>query len=132
MKRVSSNDLSFVPAGHEQQDAPGVLKKVLFRRGDLQSGVVQMVNWAKLPAGKTFTPHFHEDMQEVYIMLGGSARLVVDGQTVTLERGDAVVIDPREVHQMWNDGHEDAEFLAFGIAPGTSGRSVIVPADETP
>ena len=59
-------------------------------------------------------------------MLSGVARLVVDRQTVILRRGDAVVIDPREVHQMWNDEDEDAEFLAFGIAPGTSGRSVVV------
>jgi mannose-6-phosphate isomerase-like protein (cupin superfamily) len=130
MKKISSADLSFIPAGHESQEAPGVWKKVLFQRGDLQAGVIQMVNWAKLPAGKTFTPHFHEDMQEVYIMLNGAARLVVDEQTVILRRGDAVLIDPREVHQMWNDGDEDVEFLAIGVASGTSGRSVVVAEDD--
>jgi hypothetical protein len=30
------------------------------------------------------------------------------------------------MHQMWNDENEDAEFLAFGIAPDSSGRSVVV------
>ena len=98
----------------------------MFKRGDLQSGIVQMVNWAKMEAGKTFTPHFHEDMQEVYVMLSGEARLLVDGQTVNLSRGDALLIDPREVHQMWNEGAQDVEFLAFGIALGTTGRSVVL------
>lgn len=130
MRKISTTDLSFVPAAHETQESPGVWKKVLFRRGELQSGVVQMVNWAKLPRGKTFEPHFHEDMQEVYVMIEGVARLVVDGRTAILRRGDAVVIEPREVHQMWNDGDRDVEFLAFGIAAGTSGRTVTVGVDD--
>ncbi len=126
MEVVYSNDRSFVAAGHEDPRDPGVVKKVLFQRADLQTGSVQMVNWAKLPAGNNFAPHYHEDMQEVFIIVQGMVRLAIGNDEVVLRRGDAILIDPREVHQMWNDTEEDVEYLAIGITQGTGGQTVVV------
>ena len=56
-----------------------------------------MINWAKLPPGRSFAAHYHEDMQEVFVMLGGTARITVDAQSAALQRGDTIVIDRREV-----------------------------------
>ena len=69
MRRVLFDDQQFTASGHEDPSDPGVWKKVLFRRDELQPGRVQMVNWALLPAGSTFAPHYHEDMQEIFIVL---------------------------------------------------------------
>ena len=57
MRTIRSADLPFVPAGHEDPQDPGVWKKVLLEKADLRAGHVQMVNWARLPAGmgKNFT-----------------------------------------------------------------------------
>jgi mannose-6-phosphate isomerase-like protein (cupin superfamily) len=126
MQVISFDSQSYVPAGHENPQNPGVWKKVLFRREDLQVGVVQMVNWARLPIGSSFSPHYHEDMQEVFVIFQGVARLVVDGESVTLRRGDAVRIEPNEVHQMWNVGSEDVEYMAMGITTCSGGQTVVV------
>ena len=87
MKIIRANDKSFVPASHENPLAPGVWKKVLFQRDELQHGTVQMVNWARLPVGNSFSAHYHEDMQEIFIIVAGEAEMVVEGETAVLGRG---------------------------------------------
>ena len=82
MKIIRGNDKSFIPASHENPLAPGVWKKVLFQRDELQPGTVQMVNWARLPAGSSFSAHYHEDMQEIFIIVAGEAEMVVADETV--------------------------------------------------
>jgi len=126
MRIIRTCDLPLIPASHENPLSPGVWKRVLLKKADLQTGTVQMVNWASLPAGNTFAPHYHEDMQEIFVMIQGVARITVDAETTILGRGDAILIDPHEVHQMWNHGSEDAEYLAIGISAGRGGRTVAV------
>jgi len=106
--------------------SPGVLKKVLLEKADLRPGRVQMVNWASLAVGRRFARHYHEDMQEIFILVQGEADIKVEAGTVRLRRGDAVVIDPREVHEMRNAGSEEVEYLAIGITSEEGGRTVVV------
>ena len=126
MKIIRGNDKSFVPASHENPLAPGVWKKVLLQRDELQPGTVQMVNWARLPAGSSFSAHYHEDMQEIFIIVAGEAEMVVAGETVVLGRGDTIAIDPREVHRMSNRGSEDVEYLVVGVTGNKGGKTVVV------
>ena len=126
MQLVRATDREFIPASHENPTAPGVWKKVLFAKDDLQVGHVQMINWARLPAGSRFANHLHEDMQEIFILVEGEAELTVAAETVTLRRGDGVVIDPREVHEMRNAGADDVEYLALGITSEAGGKTVVV------
>ena len=93
MRIVRSADRPTVPASHEDPRNPGVYKKVLLQKADLQTGTIQMVNWAQLPVGKSFAAHYHEDMQEVFIMLAGTARIQVGDESAVLNRGDAIVIN---------------------------------------
>jgi len=129
LRSIRSAELPFVPAGHEEPQDPGVWKKVLLAKADFQAGHVQMINWARLPAGKSFAPHYHEDMQEVFVIVHGTAELTVGGESVTLGRGDAVLIDPHEVHGMTNSGPDDVEYLAIGVSRGTGGKTVVVGGD---
>ena len=125
MKIIRGEDLEFTPASHEQPDDPGVLKRVLASKDDLQEGHVQMVNWAKLPVGKSFQRHYHEDMQEVFIICDGRVDVEVDNQQDTLNRGDAILIEPREVHRMTNAGTDDVHYVVFGISSGQGGQTVV-------
>lgn len=93
MRTITSASRSFGAAGHENPFSPGVLKKVLLEKADLRPGQIQMVNWASLGVGKQFVRHYHEDMQELFILMQGEAELTVGMETATLRRGDAVVID---------------------------------------
>ncbi len=119
-----------VPAGHENPLSPGVLKKVLLEKADLQPGRIQMVNWASLAAGREFARHYHEDMQEIFILVQGEAEITVGTETATLRRGDTVVIDPREVHRMRNVGAESVEYLAIGITSEAGGQTVVVEEEQ--
>jgi mannose-6-phosphate isomerase-like protein (cupin superfamily) len=126
MKIIRGSDKAFIPASHENPLDPGVWKKVLLERDELQPGTVQMVNWARLPAGKGFAAHYHEDMQEIFIIVAGEAEMVVAGETVALSRGDAIAIDRREIHRMANRGSEDVEYLVLGITGNEGGKTVVV------
>ena len=125
MKIIRFDDRVFVPAGHEDPKAPGVVKKVLAERGDLQVGRIQMVNWAKLAAGKRFARHYHEDMQEVFIILDGPVRMQCGDSTCELDAGDAILVDPMEVHQMTSLSDRDVNYVVFGISTNSGGQTVV-------
>jgi mannose-6-phosphate isomerase-like protein (cupin superfamily) len=126
MRVIRTSDKTYVPASHENPLAPGVWKKVLFARDDLQPGTVQMINWARLPAGSSFAAHYHEDMQETFIIVSGVAEMVVAGETILLGRGDAIAIDAGEIHQMSNRGSADVEYVVVGITGNKGGKTVVV------
>ena len=93
MKFISANASEFVPASHEDVSRPGVLKRVIATAADLQTGTVPMVNWSHLPAGNCFALHYHEDMQEVFVLLTGHVKMKVDDETVAMQAGDAGIVD---------------------------------------
>jgi mannose-6-phosphate isomerase-like protein (cupin superfamily) len=126
MKIFRLPELEWLPASHESPQSPSVWKKVLLQKADLLEGCVQMVNWCRMEPGKAFHPHYHEDMEEVFILLKGRARIFVPGEEAGLREGEAVVIPPREIHEMKNTGEEDLEYLAIGISRGQGGKTVVV------
>ncbi len=126
MKIIRLKEMEFVPAGHEDPKSPGVLIKVLLRKGDLPEGQLQMINWAKMERGKSFLPHYHEDMAEVFILIRGRARVRVDQEEFDLEKEEAVVLPMGKTHAMKNTGNEDVEYVVFGISQGRGGKTVVV------
>ncbi|MDY6988291.1 MAG: cupin domain-containing protein [Thermodesulfobacteriota bacterium] len=126
MKVIRSRALEFVPASHEDPTSPGVLKKVLLHKDDLVEGRVQMINWALLPVGKAFRSHYHEDMEEVFIVIHGSAKMTVGKEEAKIGPGDVVVIPVGTVHKMENMGKQDVEYLAMGVSQGKNGKTVTV------
>ncbi len=126
MQIVRGSQIEFVPASHENPADPGVLKRVLAKKNHLIDGRVQMVNWSRLPVGKSFQAHYHEDMQEVFIILNGSVHMTVTDMTCQLDAGDAILIDPREIHKMTNACDEVVNYIVFGISTEKGGQTVVV------
>ena len=126
MRIVRASELNYEPASHEPPENPGVLKKVLARKKDLLEGRIQMVNWSLCPQGSSFAKHYHEDMQEVFIILNGSVSMTVEEEQVFLGKGDVAIIEPREIHQMTNTCDQDVEYVVFGISLEQGGKTVIV------
>jgi mannose-6-phosphate isomerase-like protein (cupin superfamily) len=126
MKIVRSAELRFVPASHEDPNAPGAFKKILLRGDDFIEGNIETVTTALLPLGKAFTPHYHTDRQEVFIMTRGNAKIAVDEEEATLGEGDTVVVPVGSLHRMENIGTEDVEFIVIAVSKGTDGRTVVV------
>jgi len=128
MHIVRGSTIDFIPASHERPADPGVLKKVLVQAGELIEGRVQMINWALLPSGRSFQAHYHEDMQELFILIQGSAIIDIEGDCAELNTGDAVFIPVAAVHTMHNTGERDAAYIAIGITQGRGGKTVVVDA----
>jgi mannose-6-phosphate isomerase-like protein (cupin superfamily) len=130
MKVVRGDDIDLVPASHEDAEDPGVLKRVLASSRDFQSGHVQMLNWSVLRSGKSFQRHYHENMQEVFVILQGKVTAEVElkdrRQSCELASGDALIVEPEEIHSMMNSGPDDVVYIVFGIASGRGGRTVVV------
>lgn len=126
MHIIRGSDIEFVPASHERPDEPGVLKRVLVQAGDVIEGRMQMVNWAMLPAGNSFQAHYHEDMQEIFILVQGSTKISIGDEEAELDTGDAVFIPETAVHTMHNPHAEDAAYIAIGITRGRGGKTVVV------
>lgn len=129
MEYIPSDQTPFECASHEDPRKPGVLRRVIADRTKLQFGQVQMVNWARLPAGSSFRSHYHEDMQEVFVLISGNVAIRCGSQEVLMRPGDTVIVAPREIHRMTNMAAEDAEYLVFGISSQQNGRTIVVDED---
>ena len=125
MKLIRHQQLKYQPASHENPADPGALKLILLNKSDLISGQIQMVNLAKIPPSRTFASHFHQDMQEVFIIITGRAKMKVGNQTVTLLPFDVVVVEPGEVHQMTALDKTKVTYLVFGISPSGRGQTIL-------
>jgi len=126
MKIIRLKDLAWVPASHEDPKAAGVLKKVLLQKSDFIEGRPQMINWCALKVGRSFQPHFHEDLEEIFIVIKGKAILRVGGEEAELGKEEAVAVPPHVVHEMKNAGREEVEYIVVGISQGKGGKTVNV------
>jgi mannose-6-phosphate isomerase-like protein (cupin superfamily) len=57
-----------------------------------------------LEPGQEQKAHVHADQDKIYVVLEGTARLVVDGQEAVLAPGEAAVARAGQVHGIRNDG----------------------------
>ena len=126
MKIVRLKDLAWVPASHEDPQAAGVLKKVMLRNEDFIDGHPQMINWCKLRVGRSFQAHYHQDMEEIFILLKRKARIRVGEEEGDLNEKEAVAVPPPLVHEMKNTGDEEAEYIVIGISGGKGGKTITV------
>ena len=126
MRVVRKKILPKVPASHEDPKDPGVLKQILLKRDDLDAGRIQMINWSILLSGKSFRPHYHEAMDEIFIILDGEVEITVGEEKETLGKGDTVVIPENSVHVMKNLSDQEVCYIAIGIARGPNGKTVVM------
>jgi mannose-6-phosphate isomerase-like protein (cupin superfamily) len=127
MKIFSIKDLEYVASRHEDPQNPGVVKKVILTKDQFEiSGTIQMINWAKMGAGRSFAPHAHESMDEIFIILTGKAEIKVGGEIAVLEATDTVYLPQKIQHEMKNISDGDVEYLAIGIV-GDKAREIAMP-----
>lgn len=133
MHIIRGKSIPFVHASHEEPGKPGSLKKVLATFRDFLPGSrVQMINWAQLPVGLSFRAHYHEDMEEVFIILNGRTSIVVGEEQAEMGKGDLVIIPRKAVHMMKNICDEDVDYVALGVSSGEGGKTVVVEGVNNP
>lgn len=68
-----------------------------------------------IPPGNASVPHFHKESEESYLILSGIATMLINEDTFKLDPGEAVLIEPFEVHQISNQENQDLVFLAVCV-----------------
>ena len=83
----------------------------------LQSGEVKSHSLASvtIPPGNSSVCHYHKKSEESYYILSGNASLEINGNSFQLQAGEAVLIEPDDLHQITNHGYENLVFLAICV-----------------
>lgn len=71
----------------------------------------------RLAPGQASTWHRHLEQEELYMLLEGTGRVRLAEETLTLERGDTLLIEPGELRQLFNDTDADQLWLVVGAPP---------------
>ena len=74
--------------------------------------------------------HRHADQEEVYVVVGGSARMKLDAEEIELGTWDAIRVAPAVTRGI-QGGPEGAEIIAFG-APSNENADVEMVRDFWP
>ena len=125
MRVVRGNSIGFSPASHEDPGNPGCFKRILANHEDFRGGSIQMINWCRIPAGKSFRRHYHESMLEVFIILDGTVQLCGGEFECDLDAGDLAIVEPMEAHSMTNAGERDVHYIVAGIVFDKQGSTVV-------
>lgn len=72
---------------------------------------------AYLEPGHETERHIHRSSQEVYYILAGQGRIVLDGQPLDVKEGDAILMKPGTVHNIRNTGTGGLRFLCICTPP---------------
>jgi quercetin dioxygenase-like cupin family protein len=71
----------------------------------------------RLRPGQASTLHRHRTQEELYVLLEGSGRIRVDGEALTLDPLDALLVEPESPRQVFNDTDAEALWLVAGAPP---------------
>jgi mannose-6-phosphate isomerase-like protein (cupin superfamily) len=73
--------------------------------------------------------HLHRQMAEVYLVAQGTSVAEVDGRRIRLQAGDALLVEPGEVHAFFESS---ADYLHFVLqVPFVADDKVIVPESDS-
>ncbi|MFL7792233.1 MAG: cupin domain-containing protein [Anaerolineae bacterium] len=65
-------------------------------------------------------PHVHSRITEIYLVARGTSEMRVEQETITLEAGDMIVVEPGEAHTFLSSSPDYFHFVAH--VPGLSGK----------
>ena len=68
--------------------------------------------WVKIPGGFKTAPHFHEKLEQVFIIIN-ETKMVVGEKVLKLAEGDVVLVEPGEQH--WFETPEGDDVTAIAI-----------------
>jgi quercetin dioxygenase-like cupin family protein len=71
----------------------------------------------RLAPGQASTRHRHPRQEELYVLLEGSGQVRVDGELLTLEPLDSLLVEPESVRQLFNDTDAEQLWLVVGAPP---------------
>jgi len=67
----------------------------------------------QMPANTAEVYHYHQQAQQFFFVLSGTATMEIDGQRIVLQANEGIEIPALQPHQMRNDSLADVEFLVI-------------------
>ncbi|MGI9539389.1 MAG: cupin domain-containing protein [Miltoncostaeaceae bacterium] len=84
----------------------------------------------RLAPGQASTRHRHTVQHELYVLIEGTGRMRVDGQSLTIgTAGSAIAVEPDSVRQLFNDTDADQLWLVVG-APAENANTLETTDEE--
>lgn len=80
---------------------------------------------ARLPSHGSTDEHYHAKAEEIYFIPEGEGRMRIEGETRSVQPGDAIAIPPGARHKIWNPGPGTLRFLCC-CAPGYEHEDTIL------
>jgi len=93
-------------------------EKLLINDFETETAALGYVSIAK---GESTDVGFHDDEEEMYIILKGRAKLRIGAETVEAGPGDVTYVPRNTEHQMTCISDEKLEYLYVAIWPGKAG-----------
>jgi mannose-6-phosphate isomerase-like protein (cupin superfamily) len=88
----------------------------LLDAGDLGSRNLT-VTWVDVPPGAEQRAHSHPDSEQIYVIVRGTGRMRVAGDTEEVSEGDLVFIPPAAEHGIVNEGSETLVYISAASPP---------------
>ena len=108
MEFKNISEIEFSNSSH-----PGQIKKVIFHGYEMTSSVTQ-VAYAELRAGDIVAEHYHESMEEVFLILDGECEFILDEVSHLLKKDDVIKISPKIKHKL--RAFQDTKLYYFGVS----------------
>jgi quercetin dioxygenase-like cupin family protein len=94
------------------QEGRGYRKNRLLSAEELrQPGALLQV--VSAPPGSRIRPHSHHTSVEVYIIRRGVCELIANDERYMMRPGDVILMEPGDVHELFNYGDEVFELWVF-------------------
>lgn len=69
-----------------------------------------------ISVGSSLGYHRHDLQEEIYYVISGAGRVILDGETANIAAGDALPVRLREAHGFETSSQQDLELMVIGIA----------------
>lgn len=79
----------------------------------------RFIDLTEIPPGSSVGVHTHEDDEEVYVIISGRGRMMLDGATFEVGPGDVIRNVPRGTHGLANAGSEPLTMVVLDVASAT-------------
>lgn len=109
MRITSLQDKSSEPVSHN----PEIFKKVLIRNGEIPN--ISQLAWVVFKPGQVAQSHTHADMDEIFFIEQGEGLINVNGKSFPLTAGTCLTVEPKEPHEVINNGKGDLIVIIIGV-----------------
>ncbi|MEZ4520191.1 MAG: cupin domain-containing protein [Thermomicrobiales bacterium] len=93
-------------AGDEIENPVTGQRLIFLKTADETGGELLEMESHYKPGGWPPALHYHPHQREHYQVIEGALTVLLDGRTLEFKSGDTFVIEPGQIHEMWNQGLE--------------------------